>query len=115
MIRWFAEGFRYLLMSSTERYLGHAIDRRDFERRLRVMRVERARRRRDQCQQADQRAGTDRRIQCHSATTSSRREDGCGRTDEDEHRGHLAERQVFKPNELKPQPKAFRSRSLARR
>jgi hypothetical protein len=38
MIRWLAEAFRYLLMSSTERYLGHAIDRSDFERRLRVVR-----------------------------------------------------------------------------
>jgi len=38
MIRWLAEAFRYLLMSSTERYLGHAIDRNDFERRLRVVR-----------------------------------------------------------------------------
>ena len=27
-----------LLMSRTERYLGHAIDRSDFERRLRVVR-----------------------------------------------------------------------------
>jgi hypothetical protein len=38
MIRWLAEAFRYLLMSSTERYLGHAINRCDFERRLRVVR-----------------------------------------------------------------------------
>jgi hypothetical protein len=50
MIRWlaearprgwytgFASAFRYLLMSSAERYLGHAIDRNDFERRLRVVR-----------------------------------------------------------------------------
>jgi hypothetical protein len=35
MMRWFAEAFRYLLMSRTERYLAYAIDRSDFERRLR--------------------------------------------------------------------------------
>ena len=33
-----AAAFRYLLMSRAERYLGHAIDRSDFERRLRVVR-----------------------------------------------------------------------------
>jgi hypothetical protein len=38
MMHWLAQAFRYLLMSGTERYLGHAIDRRDFERRLRVVR-----------------------------------------------------------------------------
>ena len=38
MMRWLAAAFRYLLMSRTERYLGHAIDRSDFERRLRVVR-----------------------------------------------------------------------------
>ena len=38
MIRWLAATFRYLLMSRTERYLEHAIDRSDFERRLRVVR-----------------------------------------------------------------------------
>jgi hypothetical protein len=32
-----ADAFRYLLMSSTEKYLDHAIDRSDFERRLRVV------------------------------------------------------------------------------
>jgi hypothetical protein len=36
MIRWLATAFRHLLMSRTERYLGHAIDRSDFERRLQV-------------------------------------------------------------------------------
>jgi hypothetical protein len=38
MIRWLAQALRYLLMSSTERYLGHAINRSDFERRLRAVR-----------------------------------------------------------------------------
>ena len=39
MIRWLAAAFRYLLMSRAERYLGHAIDRSDFERRLRRLRI----------------------------------------------------------------------------
>jgi hypothetical protein len=38
LMHWIAAAFRYLLMSRTEKYLDHAIDRSDFERRLRVVR-----------------------------------------------------------------------------
>jgi len=53
--------------------------------------------RQGQRQQAEQSTSTDRRIQCHTATPSSRRQDRYGRSDEDEQRSRPTERQVFEP------------------